>query len=628
MTARAHQPLTEPGVAGEGRVSTVADRRPSIFAILAEFVGRHPRPFAALVGLLAVDALVTSVAVLTLVPLADYLLDPSLRAASGPTRAIVGGLTAVGITPGFWSLGLPFVGANVLKGLLSVATRYSILRIKYAVVRRLFGDALDTFLRARWEFFGSADHGRLLNTFNREMNTIGDTIGHLATQLATLLQLAIYLIVPLWLSPTMTLIALGLAIALGAPLLLLQKVAYRLGQRNTATANTMMGVLTETLAAARIILGFGRQAQSRQRFLTAFDQHIGVTLRSQTVEASANALFQPIATLAGLVAVGVALSQGMPLPETAALLWSLLRAFPLLGQLLSSNVSINNFLPSYQQLLALRASAERVREVEGVRAFGGLQSGVRLEGVSFTYPGRRETLREIDIDIRKGATTALVGASGSGKSTIVDLVLGFQLPHTGRVLVDGVPLSELRQNAFRQRVGYVPQDPILFHASIRENLLWSAPEASDAELWKACRMGSADAFIAALPDGLDTVVGDRGTRLSGGQRQRVALARALIRRPELLILDEATSSLDSESERLIEEAIDSLAGDMTILIIAHRLSTIASADHVYVLSDGRVAEHGTFAELCSHPDGVLARMVAFQVAGGPAADLTAGVRIS
>ena len=208
--------------------------------------------------------------------------------------------------------------------------------------------------------------------------------------------------------------------------------------------------------------------------------------------------------------------------------------------------------------------------------------------------------------------TALVGESGSGKSTITDLVLGLQIPDQGQVLIDGVPLNEWQQNSFRARVGYVPQDPQLFHSSIRDNLLWSFALASESDLWNALQLANAAAFVNSLPQGIDTIVGDRGIRLSGGQRQRIALARALLRKPELLILDEATSSLDSESEFLIQQSIEQVVQDTTILVVAHRLSTLAKADQVYVLSHGRILEEGSFTALSAKSGGMLNSMLAAQ----------------
>jgi ABC-type multidrug transport system fused ATPase/permease subunit len=598
-------------------------KQSSIVAIVRELLARYPRHFALLFLILVVGGAVAMVSVLAIVPLADFLLDPSLKSPSRVTRLSFDLLRLFHIQAGFWPFAAFFVVANVVKSLLDIATRYSILRIKYTVQRGLISDALTAFFKARWEFFSAADQGRLMNTLNRELGNIGETLGQLATQLAQVVQLCIYLVVPMWLNARMTLAAVGLALLLASPLLLVQKITYRLGRRNTETGNVMIGVLNEILAAARLILGFGRQEESRVRFMYAFDEYFHATLRSQTFETAAGAFFQPIGILAAVVALGMALERGTPIAEMAALLFSLLRVLPLLGGVISTNVSISSFLPSYEQLVSLRKEAALVREVEGERPFTELRDGIELRDVDFTYPGRRQTLQGINLMIRKGQMTALVGESGSGKSTITDLVLGLQIPRRGEVLLDGIPLEQWKQNSFRQRVGYVPQDPLLFHASIRENLLWSYPEAADADLWEACRLANADVFVRQLPQGIDTIVGDRGVRLSGGQRQRIALARALLRDPELLILDEATSALDSESERLIQESVEDLVENTTILIIAHRLSTIAKADFVYVLREGRVVEQGGYAELCRIPVGILAGMVRAQQ---PIADVVLPIR--
>ena len=587
-------------------------RQPSIVPVFMEFLTSYPRQFGVLFFILVLEGLVAASAVLAVVPLADFLLDPSLKSPSRLSRVLLDLFKSVNIHPSFWLFGLLFVGSNLVKGLLDVAVRYSILRIKYQVQRGLLDEAMTTFFKARWEFFSGADQGRLLNTFNRELANIGDTLGQLATQLARVIQLCIYFVVPLWLNAPMTLTALVLALLLGSPLLLLQRVGYRFGQKNIESANVVMGVLSEVLAAARLILGFGRQEQSRVRSLTAFDQHIHATMRSQTLDAAVAGIYQPIGILSAIVALGIGLQQGSPIAEMTALLWSLLRALPILGGLMSANVNISSFLPCYEQLSSLRNQAKQVEEVEGNKLFVQLVSGVVLRNVDFTYPGRHQTLQGINLAIRKGQMTALVGESGSGKSTITDLVLGLQIPERGEVLLDGVSLALWKQNSFRERIGYVPQDPLLFHSSIRDNLLWAHPQGSETDLWGALSMANAELFVTQLPQGIDTIVGDRGVRLSGGQRQRIALARALLRKPELLILDEASSSLDSESERLIHESIGQVSKESTILIIAHRLATIAQADYVYVLKDGHVVEEGACAELCSNPVSILAKMIYLQ----------------
>jgi ATP-binding cassette subfamily B protein len=584
----------------------------SIVAIFSEFMTRYPCHFALLFMLLVVEGVVAGLSVLAIVPMADFLLDPSLAKPGRITQVVLTGLAALGVSPAFWVFGGLFVLTTLLKGTLQVAIRYAVLRIKYAVGRGLIGGALQTFFKARWGFFSGAEQGRLLNTLNREINTIGDTLGHLATLFAQLIQLAIYLAVPLWLDARVTLTALGLGLLFGLPFTRLHKISYRLGQRNTETANAAMGILSEVLGAARLILGFARQTQARDRYLRAFDRHIGVTLRSQTLSTAVPLFFAPLGMLAAVMAMGLAIHQKVPISELAAVLWSLLSALPILSALLQGNISISNFLPSYEQLVALRQKAAEFEEQQGVRIFTRLERGIELQDLSFTYPGRLQTLSELNMRFCKGQMVALVGESGSGKSTVTDLVLGLQVPERGQVLIDGVPLADWNQNSVRERVGYVPQDPQLFHASIRDNLLWSWDQASEGELWEALQLANAAGFVRDLPQGIDTIVGDRGVRLSGGQRQRIALARALLRKPELLILDEATSALDSESEQLIQQSIEQVAHRTTLLVVAHRLSTVAKADQVYVLQQGRVVEEGSFAALSARADSRLQGMLRVQ----------------
>ena len=580
----------------------------TVVAIFREFIGRYPWQFGLLFLLLVAEGAAAALSILALVPLADFLLDPSLGAPSRVTGFVVRLCAQAGQPPGFWLFGLLFVGLTAIRSLAEVAIRHAVLRIKYSVLGGLVDDALATFFKARWGFFSGAEQGRLMSTLNKEVPNIGDTLGALTTLLAQLVQLATYLAVPMWLNPAMTLTALGLALLFGAPFLLLHRLSYRLGQGNVETGNLYTATLNEVLGAARLILGYGRQAEARERTMAGYRGHVHATLRSQTLMAAIQKLYQPLAMLAAVVAMGYAVQQQARISELAAVMWSLLAAVPVLSSLVQGNISISNFLPSYEQLVSLRKSAAVFYEVEGARIFEKLERGIELKGVDFTYPGRERTLTGLNLEIPKGCMVALVGESGSGKSTVTDLVLGLQVPEKGQVLIDGVPLGDWKQNSFRERVGYVPQDPLLFHASVRDNLLWSFNRASEQDLWKSLERANAAEFVKQLPQGIDTLVGDRGTRISGGQRQRIALARALLRQPDLLILDEATSSLDSESERLIQQSIERFAQGATILVIAHRLSTVAKADRVYVLREGRVVEEGSFAELGARPGGVLSAM--------------------
>jgi ATP-binding cassette subfamily B protein/subfamily B ATP-binding cassette protein MsbA len=234
----------------------------------------------------------------------------------------------------------------------------------------------------------------------------------------------------------------------------------------------------------------------------------------------------------------------------------------------------------------------------GGRPFRSLQRGILLDNVSLQYgSGPAFALRNINLSIPSGHKVALVGPSGAGKSSIADLLVGLYDPTQGQILVDGVDLQEFDLASWQQHLGVVSQDTFLFNASIASNIAYGTPGASREEIERAAALAQAEGFIRALPEGFDTLVGERGYRLSGGQRQRLSLARALLRQPDVLILDEATSALDSHSERLVQEAIEQFEKGHTLLVIAHRLSTIVNADLICVMEHGEIRERGTHHEL-------------------------------
>jgi subfamily B ATP-binding cassette protein MsbA len=231
------------------------------------------------------------------------------------------------------------------------------------------------------------------------------------------------------------------------------------------------------------------------------------------------------------------------------------------------------------------------------RSMDGIRGHVRFQNVSFAYEEGKPVLHDVSLDAEPGTVTALVGPSGSGKSTLIGLVAAFAKPTAGTVIIDDNDLSMVRLDAYRSRLGVVLQDNFLFDGTIRENILFSLPEATEAQVVKAAEIARVDEFALRLEKGYDTVIGERGVKLSGGQRQRVAIARAILADPRILILDEATSSLDTESEMLIQEGLAALMHGRTTFVIAHRLSTIRSANQIVVLEDGRIVERGTHEEL-------------------------------
>ena len=583
--------------------------RPAIWSVLIKFIYRFPKHFSLLFFLVLIEGGVAMLSIVMLIPMADFVLDPALNNPNRITHIVLLGIAEVGFPVAFWTFGALFIIANFTKGLLEVAIRYAVLSVKYAVIGGLFNDALKTFFSARLGFFTGSGRGKILNTLGSELNIIGDTFGNLATLLSQIVQLLIYLLVPLWLNPKLTLATLGLAMTFAIPFLALSKLSYGLGKRNTETANKVLGNLTELLGAARLILSFGKQKKARGLFLESFISHVNATLRSQLLSAAVSKLYQPMAMMAVVIALGIFIGGGVMIPELVAIMWSLLAAMPILSAILHGNTNINIFIPSYEQLVELTKTAMEFKEDEDGLKFISLRNDIKIKNLNFSYPGRESTLVGINLTLRKGSMTAFVGGSGSGKSTLVDLLMGLHSYQSGDLLVDGTPLKNIQINSFRDKIGYVPQDPQLFNVSIRENLLWASEFANEQDLWTALNLANADKFVRDFPNGIDTIVGERGGLLSGGQRQRIALARALIKQPQLLILDEATSSLDSESEAAINLAIQNLCGNVTMLIVAHRLSVVSMADQVYVFEKGEIVEEGPFASLSSNPDSHLCRLL-------------------
>jgi ATP-binding cassette subfamily B protein len=562
--------------------------------------------------LLLLTGVLDSLSVITIAPVVDLLVNTDMKNISSITRYVVKVLEHMGITVTLGGLFLIFALFNVTKGFAYVVSRYIILRTKYAVLRNIMLGTFEDFFRARWYFFSSNKEGVLLNTFLRETNVVGDAFGAMATFFANIIQCILFLSVPFFISWKVSSISIVSAIIFALPFTLLGKMNYRLGKLNTSTDNKISSVISESLGLAKVIMGFGNQSYSLRSLAKAFDDHSRVTIKSQILAVVVGQFYQPFGILVLIIAFYSGRHFQVPLSETVVILFSFMRILPLIGSLSMDKNSLNNFFPSYEQIMNLRKNAGQLRQTSGSRIFTKFQKEIAIKDLHFSYPNNQHILANINITVPKGRMVAFVGESGSGKSTLVDMVMGFNEPNAGLLMIDGVPIQEYDVNAYRKRIGYVSQDTILFNMSIRDNLLWANDKATEEDIKDACLKANATEFIESFPEGYDTIVGNRGVRLSGGQVQRIAIARAILRNPELLILDEATSSLDSASEKLIQQAIDTISRQTTTIVIAHRLSTIVNADYIYVLKNGKIVEEGTYQQLINS-EGVFSNMANMQL---------------
>ena len=563
-----------------------------------ELFKKFPGLFTLNVFLMISAGLLEMVSVFAIAPIIDVFLHPNLSEVSSATRIFMNLMEVFDISTTKINFMIILLVCVVLQSIFVVLARYAIIQTKYAVLKDLFADVFSSFFNASWHFFSRGNKGTLLNTFSREMGVTGDAFGKIGGLISDIFRLLFYLAVPFYISWKVTFIAIGLSLFCSIPLLFLGRINYRLGQKNTSTANKMTEVIQESFGLAKVILGYGNQRQSMVELDKAFDQHREVTVKKQALDKVTSKIFEPFGWAAILLTIYVSL-EGLtvPIADVAIIVYALLRCVPLIGIISAQNNALVGFFPSYEQVINLKEQAKQDEQKTGVSPFSQLKKSIEFKGVDFSYQNRSPVLEDINAIIEQGKTVAFVGESGAGKSTLIDLLIGFYEPCDGTITVDGIPLLEYDIISFRKKTGFVPQDSILFHDTIRNNLLWSYDTATENEVEEACKLANAHDLIMEMPEGYNTVVGDRGVRLSGGQRQRIALARALLRKPELLILDEATSSLDSQSETLIQEAIGKIAHQTTVVIIAHRLSTIANADWIYVLEEGRVVEQGTYGEL-------------------------------
>lgn len=450
---------------------------------------------------------------------------------------------------------------------------------------------------------------------------VGTTVSVALRNLLMAIGGTIYLFV---LVPQMT---IGLALVI--PLVVIPITLFGRKLRNISRASQdriadIGAMVTEVLSAMKIVQGFNQEPREARRFGEAVELTFTTAKRRILVRAVMSSLvifliFGAITLLMWRGAIGV---------STGAISGGTIAAFVITGGIVAG--AFGALAEVYGDLLRGAGAASRLNELllepPGIAAPDRPlalpqppRGSLSFRNVTFRYPTRPEfaALRDFTLEVEPGETVAIVGPSGAGKSTIFQLAERFYDPQAGTIRLDGVPLTAADPAAIRDRIALVPQDGVLFSANARDNLRYGRWDATDDAIWDAARAANAAEFLEDLPQGLDTYLGENGTRLSGGQQQRLAIARALLRDAPILLLDEATSALDAESERLVQDALDRLMASRTTLVIAHRLATVRAADRIVVMDDGRIVEQGTHAQL-SAAGGLYARLSALQFAAVPA----------
>lgn len=461
-----------------------------------------------------------------------------------------------------------------------------------------FGKALKDRLysalcRAQWRCLITTKSSDITQALTSDAQRVGGATQQLLLLSGTFVVACVHVWAALMISIPMTLFVLACVVVFLLLLYPLNRRAHGAGDTLRSGMTKLYGEVAEHVGAMKLVKSHGLDSIHEDNFrgITkgVADQRVLFTRINSTTR-----MFYEIGAavaLAGFFYVAVEIFKIAP-ESLLVIVFLFARLLPKFSSIQQCAQHMANALPSFQALLDMEKTflenSEPPVNYPAERLV--LESGICLSNVCFRYKKSFETwaIRDVSIVIPSRKTTAFVGHSGAGKSTLADLILGLLKPERGKIFIDGRPLEGTLIHAWRQSIGYVPQDTFLFNDTIRANLLWAMPRATEKELWSVLKQAAAKDFVSRLPKGMDTPVGDRGARLSGGERQQIALARALLRQPTFLILDEATSSVDSKSEQQIQKAINKLRGELTILIIAHRSATIQLADIIITLNAGKI----------------------------------------
>ncbi len=501
-------------------------------------------------------------------------------------------------------IGLLLVGVFILQAIFNYLRVYMLAQVGEGVVADLRKSLFGHLLGLPVKFFESRKTGEITSRLTSDIGTVqgavSQSLAEFVNQSITLIGGIIILFVK---NVQLTLVMLSIlpaVIIAGAYFGRRLRKISTVFQDKIADANANA---EEAITGIRVVKSFTAERLEQTRYAAAIGESYTIALQRARVRAA----FIPTIIAAMFIGIGIVLWYGSRLLLTGDLLWGDFIAFMLLTVLVAG--SIGGFTGLYSQLQEAIGASKRIFELLDTtsdlpeaatpKTLGQVSGRVTFENVSFRYGDRGEdwVLRDINLAAKPGEVIALVGPSGAGKSTLITLIPRFYDPVEGRILLDNTDIRDLELHNLRSNIGIVPQETQLFSGTIAENIRYGRPVASDEEVFEAAKAANAHEFISGFPDSYKTSVGERGVKLSGGQRQRVAIARALLKNPRILILDEATSSLDSESEALVQEALETLMQGRTTFVIAHRLSTIRNADRILVLDQGKILEQGTHDEL-------------------------------
>ncbi|MBE7101556.1 ABC transporter ATP-binding protein [Bacillus cereus] len=497
-------------------------------------------------------------------------------------------------------------------------------KTQQAYIRKLRIETYSLILKAKWSFFLEKRKTNLVNILTTELARVSYGVNLILQLLAAVLFTFIQVGIAFLLSPQITIFVLGFGLLFLVASRIFIKKARILGGKTSKLAQSYLSGITDHFNGIKDIKSNTLEASRLDWFQSITEKMSNEQMEYMRIRSNSQLFYK--VSMAILIAFFIFLSVSMFQAQPAQLLLIILifsRLWPRFMTIQSNLEQLAASIPAFKSLWELQEECNEAIEMQDIHQQKHIkpiciEQGIECKDVYFRYNKQESiyALQNINVQIPINSMTAIVGHSGAGKSTLIDVLMGLIQSEKGQILIDGIPLTSNNLLSLRRAISYVPQDPFLFNASIRENLLMIDPNASEEQIWAALDFAAAAEFVRMLPNGLDTLIGDRGVRLSGGERQRLVLARAILRQPSILVLDEATSALDTENEVKIQSAIDRLKGTMTIVVIAHRLSTIRNADQVIVLGKGEIVQKGEFNQLAKERKGVFRNLLGSQMEVG------------
>lgn len=588
-------------------MNTVNDGRPEKME-LARIAFKYLRKYPALTALVLVSVIVASVlesaSLGMIIPFLQSVVDPgsSMFDKVPLLRHLVGLFPLTNQLKTVSTILILLFFMIALKNIFVYISNVLTAKIKYKMSRDLSIALMDNFIEYDFKFFDTVKSGHIISVLSNETKRMGEFMSLAAHFVANMARVAAFIILLCIISIKASLLIFLLAAVVFVPIELIMKRVRKFGELVSHAFLDYTHKLTEILNGIRLIKGSVAEQVEKAAFKSEADK----LYRAQFNTNRYIHLLIPISevSICGLIVISVIVMAGIikldisrAFPFIAAYLLVLVRTLTQLNNLNGIRSNAHSNVAAFRHYEEAYDQNGKLTILNGTRAIEKFRDSIEFKDVTFSYTQSKTVLKDINITIPKGAITALVGPSGAGKSTIVNLIPRFYDVNAGAIIVDGLNIKDLEFRAWRKKIGFVSQDAFIFNAGIRYNIMYGRFNAGEEEVIQAAKAANIHDFVMRLPDGYETILGERGVRLSGGEKQRISIARAVLRDPEILILDEATSSLDTETERLITEAVNRLTRNRTVVAIAHRLSTILHADNIIVMEGGKVVESGRHDDL-------------------------------